>query len=157
RLEDLDGNVFDRSVIYYDGPPFMGLPKGQATKGLVSRVTRDFPDESRAIPTARSQYSSHGLPVEQRDALGDRAELEYDAETSMFPTRERVEVDSGSVEFQAAYDRGYGAMVSAHDPNGHVRTFELDGLGRLTKAFEPGLTLPVSKFQYTYGTAEFPV
>ena len=95
--------------------------------------------------------------------------VEYDASYSQLPTSEHLAlttdrsrlVDCGSVSSQfctvaqtASWDRGFGALLSATDPNGQTASVRYDGLGRMTAVFPPTVagdacsTQPTQTFRY---------
>jgi len=56
---------------YFDGPDFAGLPEGQLTLGLPSRVTqRRYIDQEEVIATQRARFDANGNAVESLDPLG---------------------------------------------------------------------------------------
>ena len=160
---DIEGKVRRVSRTYYDGADFAGLELGQATLGKPTReeawLSQGDGDAGRFVSVKRSAYDAHGQLVAVLDANGNRREYEYDANTHMFLSVERVFVDLGPLAYHADYDLGLGAITAATDFNGHTSQFEYDGLGRLSKVVDPlgSSAVPLSRYSYSYGTAESPV
>ncbi|MET5020763.1 hypothetical protein AAHH78_38155, partial [Burkholderia pseudomallei] len=65
------GDIVSESICFYDGDEFAGLPEGQATRGLVTRIEdRVFDDAFVAsvlgdTPHDLTQYGYHRLPGEE--------------------------------------------------------------------------------------------
>ncbi|MEZ4328845.1 MAG: toxin TcdB middle/N-terminal domain-containing protein [Polyangiales bacterium] len=70
RVESYGSATGPRSeqVTYYDGADFMGLPEGQLTSGLVSRVT-DRVSATEVVATQRNRYDANGNVIEALDPL----------------------------------------------------------------------------------------
>ncbi|MEO0322236.1 MAG: SpvB/TcaC N-terminal domain-containing protein, partial [Myxococcota bacterium] len=85
-------------------------------------------------------------------------EVTYDAGYSQLPLSERIAIGPNGVECPsgtsagggafcalattATWDRGFGVLLSATDPNGQVTTVAYDGLGRMTASVAPNVTGP---------------
>lgn len=153
QLQNTAGDVLTRERTFYDGLAF-----GKARLGLVTRETEYDADGARWVTVESSEYDSWGNEIASVDAVGDRVEYDYDAQTALFKTAERVEIASGDfLRFGADYDFAYGAMTRATDPNGNASRFSLDGLGRVSAIYDALHSLPVSAFEYSYGTPKHPV
>lgn len=88
-----EGGEHTETSVYYDGEPFVGLARGELTRGLVSRVcVRETPEAADDcegpgwIAASRSRHDEHGNVVEILDPLGapdddsgHRRRVEYDA------------------------------------------------------------------------------
>ncbi len=153
QLQNTAGDVLTRTRTFYDGLAF-----GKARVGLTTREAEYDADSARWVNVESSEYDSWGNQTASVNPVGDRVEYDYDAPTALFKTGERVEIAEGDfLRFGAGYDFAYGAMTSATDPNGNASRFSLDGLGRVTAVYDALHSLPISAFEYTYGSAKHPV
>ena len=111
--------------------------------------------------TASTSYDPWGNPLATcaggdirsgHDACVRFGAVEYDASYAQLPTSEHLALTTdrsrlascGSVSSQfctvaqtASWDRGFGALLSATDPNGQTASVRYDGLGRMTAVFPP--------------------
>ena len=107
------------------------------------------------------------------------AAVEYDAAYAQLPVREAIAVHPGSAPYcdadspssyfctlstTATWDRGFGVLLTATDPNADATTVEYDGLGRLSAVFPPALasdecgsSTPNQVFRYELGVDGLPV
>ena len=153
QLQDRNGTVFGRTRTYYDNLGF-----GKARLGLDTRVAEFDADKNRWVDNDITEYDSDGNEVATQNAVGERSEIRYDAATHFFPDRERVLVGNNDwVTFEAEHDYAYGEITRETDANGLESRVELDGLGRVARMFEPGQSLPATRYEYTYGTPTAPV
>ena len=152
-LLDLKGTVFARSRNYYDGLAF-----GKVTRGLNTRIAEYDSDRKVWIDSKLTEYDSHGKPTAIVNAVGDRTELSYEPNGNLLPNQERVSLGAGDwLVFNADYDLAHGSVIRSVDANGHEWRAELDGLGRVSRTFDPGGALPTAKYEYTFGTPASPV
>ncbi|MAQ18085.1 MAG: hypothetical protein CMN30_25215 [Sandaracinus sp.] len=121
-----------------------------------------------------------GAEVEtDRGSCARYANVAYDAAYAQLPITESVAAHShggaycdggtiagGSfcmVSTSATWDRGFGALLEATDPNGQSSTVDYDGLGRLTAVHPPAhpddtcADQPTQSFTYTLGSNAHPV
>lgn len=159
-LRDGDGMVQAVQIRYYDGAAFTGLAEGLATRGLVSR-TQELRLPLHRLPadyagardltaagferlgagtdtdgwyatTSAIRRDAFGNVVEQRDAVGISASIEYDDE-GVYPVR-TTDARGQETTFQFTPRAGEPRAVSFADRRS-VR-HEFDPLGRLTALFE---------------------
>jgi RHS repeat-associated protein len=162
RVETHDpgtGALFAAAETFYDGPAFVGLPKGEVTRGKVSRTRAWLVQEGRWVETARNAYDALGLVTSTLDPLGNRRELTYDAATHTFPVREAVDVPGDTLVYEATFDTGLGAVATSTDPNGNVTRYRYDGLARIAAVIDAQSTeeLPTITYDYEYGTTDHPI
>jgi len=174
-----DGSVVGITVTYYDGPAFAGLPEGQATQGLTTRIEAlAFPDEfATAIwgdePPDLTGYGYHRLPGDDSGWWITRRSLERtrNATGPQLVSRgplgalQRVQIDATG-QFVVAVTDAMGNTIhgttnprvwqteSLTDANGNTATDSFDALGRVTATIGPldSQALPSSTFSFTIGT-----
>ncbi|AIO85462.1 FG-GAP/YD repeat-containing protein [Burkholderia pseudomallei] len=172
------GDIVSESICFYDGDAFAGLPEGQATRGLVTRIEdRVFDDAFVAsvwgdTPPDLTQYGYHRLPGEAgswwktrraharganasgptlatKGPLGALQTLQYDA------SGQRVVkvIDALGNAVAATTDARVFQTASLTDANGHRTADAFDALGRVVATIGPLDTpaLPTIAFTYTVG------
>lgn len=161
RLEIRDGNglPFAVKITHYDGADFVGLPEGEATRGLVSRVrelkilesrlpadyigSRDFTNmglelaESGDIrgyyaPTTLLGRNASGAVVEQRDPLGTGLRIIYDVD-NVYPLK-TIDANGNETTFVFNPRAGEPTLISMSD--GRQVRYEHDPLGHMLASFE---------------------
>ncbi|RIK30999.1 MAG: hypothetical protein DCC55_36935, partial [Chloroflexi bacterium] len=150
---DAAGNFVSETRMYYDGEPFVGLPRGQLTRGdLVREESNLGPKQNnRFIATKRYQIDEFGNQVVIMDGNGNRITVDYDPIAHTFPVVERRHfADGHTLTYAASYHPGFGQASAATDYNGHPHIFTFDAFGRLAKMVKPGDTLEKPTEQYTY-------
>ena len=173
-----DGTVISATVSFYDGDPFIGLPEGQATAGLITRIEDLAFDDTfvtslwGASPPDLTLYGYHRLPSDTtgwwktrrahqrttgpagptlvtKGPLGGVQTLQYD------PAGQRiVEVtDAAGNKASATTDPRAFQTASITDANGHTTTDVFDALGRVTATIGPldSAALPAATFSYSAG------
>lgn len=173
-----DGTVISATVCFYDGDPFVGLPEGQASAGLITRIEDLAFDDAfvlsvwGASPPDLTQYGYHRLPgdtsgwwktrrahqrttgtggpvLATKGPLGAVQTLQYDAAGQRI-----VEVtDAAGNKLSATTDSRVGQTASITDANGHTTTDVFDTLGRVTATIGPldSAALPSATFSYNAG------
>ncbi|MFH8250146.1 toxin TcdB middle/N-terminal domain-containing protein [Microbacterium sp. B2969] len=151
---DADGIVNSARITHYDGAPFVGLPEGQATSGLVTSVLearlldsrlpadyaggRDFAalgylrlDGGDTAGWYARTYSArrdgHGNVLEQHDPMGAAMVFAYDAD-SLFPV---TTVDALGRVCTTTFDLRSCEPAETLMPDGRGTRAEFDALGRL--------------------------
>jgi RHS repeat-associated protein len=173
-----DGTVIACSLTLYDGDPFSGLPEGQATQGLVTRVEAlAFADSFvsgiwGATPPDLTLYGYHRQPG---DATGWWITRRSHQRTTT-PTgpllltkgplggTNRLQLDAAGQRVVAVTDELGNTVTSTTDPrvwqtasvtdaNGHMSTDIFDVLGRLSATIGPldSEALPLVAYEYTVG------
>ena len=173
-----DGTVISTTVIFYDGDAFEGLPEGQATQGLITRIedlafSNDFVTAIwGAAPPDLTAYGYHRLPG---DSTGwwktRRAHQRTSSPTGpILATKgplgslQKLQFDAGGQHVVAVTD-ACGNTVSATtnarvwqtesltDANGHTTTDVFDALGRVTATIGPldSASSPWTTFSYSVG------
>ena len=173
-----DGTVISATVSYYDGDPFTGLPEGQATTGLLTRIEDLAFDDTfvtsvwSASPPDLTQYGYHRLPgdttgwwktrrahqritgaggpaLATRGPLGAVQTLQYDQ------AGQRVVgvTDAAGNTMTATTDPRVFQTASVTDANGNTTTDVFDALGRVSATIGPldSAALPAATFSYTPG------
>ena len=148
-----------------------------------------YPDNSgnRVNMTASTQFDSWGNPLVscggadlKVDAESDClrfATVEYDAAYGQLPVTESIATRLGSTGAEcgpesgtfcmlsttATWDRGFGVLLTATDPNSRVSNVDYDGLGRLSAVIPPAVgddtcpTKPVQVFNYDLVPGGLPI
>ncbi|WP_298795489.1 SpvB/TcaC N-terminal domain-containing protein [uncultured Pseudonocardia sp.] len=159
ELRDGTGVPFAVKIHHYDGPAFAGLAEGDATHGLLTRVSelrlleaklpagyvgaRDFAGLGLALTGAgdlRGYYATtiahgrdtRGNVVAYRDPTGNVASVDFDAD-GVHPVRS-VDANGAETTLEFAPHAGEPARVQA--PDGRRLRYEHDPLGRLVAAYE---------------------
>jgi RHS repeat-associated protein len=159
ELRDGDGVPFAVRVTTYDGAAFVGLPEGQATNGLVTRVEeakllaarlpagyaagRDFATLGYAaggIGDTAGWYATvvahdrdaRGNVTVQHDPLGHPLTIDYDSD-GVYPVRT---VDARGRETRLAFDPRAGEPHRIELPDGRVVRYIHDAIGRLAGQLE---------------------
>ncbi len=143
-------DLVTEDLTYYDGEAFVGLPSGNLTLGLVSRMSRRVTAD-RFIDVERQRFDEHGNVVELLDPLGEpggnvhRSTRVYDADgLRVVQAENHLEDQDGNpytLRQEMTYNEIFDRMATATDwmvvEDGQVvseprRTFfEYDGFGRL--------------------------
>jgi RHS repeat-associated protein len=177
-VRDQNGQLLSERRLYYDGPDFVGLPLGQADRGLKTReeewvlTQADFDthyaDLDQALlgyvsdtntdgvasvfaPAQRSSYNARGLPLASRDPLENETRIEYDA-SGLFRTK--LTDPLGETLFE--YDRATAQIDRATYADGAVTLFVYDAQGRVLKSALPGQTLGNAPTDHTYDETVVP-
>ncbi|MBR1188558.1 SpvB/TcaC N-terminal domain-containing protein [Bradyrhizobium sp. AUGA SZCCT0160] len=147
---------------HYDGPDFVGLPFGEAHRGVVTRIMElVYADGDTRAPSAgemtalgyelvgaatahavagwyrarsRIKVDGGGRPVIVRDPLGNEAHLEYDS-WLINPIRS---VDSVGLSTTAVYDYAVEKISEVVQPSGFTERIEYDVLGRVIRRWRTG-------------------
>ncbi len=181
RTLDQAGQLLCETRYYYDGPPAVGLPRGQATLGNLVRVEEVCLDE-------RLRDDLYGSDVPDLLALGYRAEAHPTLGTLFVRDRQRLEVDARGnpvrkidvngevtmVEFDAdgiypmriVDPRGFASLFTFHLPTGNVESYtdingnqghyRFDALGRVVALRQPGDAPDRPSLEYEYHTESIP-
>ena len=173
-----DGSIVSEVVFYYDGDPFVGLPEGEATQGLITRTEDRAFDDSfvsslwGASPPDLTQFGYHRLAG---DSTGwwrtRRAHQRQDGSVGKGPrliTRgslgavQTLQYDpSGQYVIQVMDAAGNTASATINqrafqtqsitNANGKTTSDVFDPLGRVTATVGPldTVSLPSTTFSYT--------
>lgn len=157
EVRDGDGRLHSHTQWFYDGEPYVGLPEGEATSGLLTRE-RELVLADWALPEGYAdeiepswglthdgegyyrdanavEFDDAGRTVGLRESLGVEHHIEYDDDG--FPQRMRRAVgtdDEGVVS--ASYDRRTGQPASIEYAHGAKARFEYSPIGRLRAKYE---------------------
>jgi RHS repeat-associated protein len=128
--------VLSQSETYYDGSTTLGAPpvKGNATRQRV-RLTA-----STWVTTADTSYDAFGRVVRVADAAGLVTETAHEGTPNGgFPrtTTETQRVGSASHVTVTDWLPEHGVALRQADANGKATTTQYDGLGRVTKVWQP--------------------
>jgi len=152
---------------HYDGEPFVGLPLGQLTRGLPSRVAaRETAAQARFIDTQRTQFGTLGQPLVTLDANGNRRDVEYDAH-NLLVTAENVHMTADPQGLRLRTEVVYHPVLDAITrhllwrrvvgglPVSPERSviYAYDAFGRLQSTTAPGDTTqtPTTEYRYQLG------
>ena len=153
---------------YYDGPDFVGLDLGQATRGNLTRSTVAVAS-GEVIPGTRLAYDSMGSVVASLDPNGDpsranthRRDYEYDSR-SLRVTRVTVRVGDHDLVQDVSYESSFlktsestsfrvvsgGSEQTPRNPS----RYRYDEFGRLASIIRPGDSdgMPTEEFTYELG------
>ena len=159
ELRDGAGEPWSVQIRHYDGAPFVGLPEGQATRGLPTRV-RDLRLLESRIPASyigdrnfaalgyelmgagdvRGWYitsmavsrDAKGNVIAQHDPAGATLNIVYDAD-GLYPIKSR---DTRGKETKLTFNPRSGEPATVEFPDGRKVRHEYDPIGRLTATFE---------------------
>lgn len=159
EMRDGDGVPWSVQIRYYDGDPFTGLPEGQATHGMPTRVQELRMLNSRIpagyldgrdpavlglqqlgsgdtagwyVTTMAVRRDAKGNVVQQRDPSGVPLEVFYD-ENDLYPVRSR---DASGGETRLTFEPRSGEPLRMELPDGRVIRHEYDPIGRLSALYE---------------------
>ncbi len=154
---DAVGNVVSLAHLYYDGTPYVGLPLHSVERGDLTRQEESLGPlgNNRFIPTQRQAFDKYGNVIGIKDANDHLTTISYDDLTHTFPVTERIHLDTGrTLTYTAAYDIGFGKIISATEFNGNTTRFTYDPFGRIASIILPGdtLELPTQQFSYNLGS-----
>jgi RHS repeat-associated protein len=173
-----NGSVISATVNFYDGDAFQGLPEGQATLGLISRIedlafTNDFVTAIwGSTPLDFTAYGYHRLPgdntgwwrtrrshqrttsasgpmLSTKGPLGGVQSLQFDS------AGQRVVgvTDAAGNVLSATVDARVWQTASLTDANGHTSSDQFDALGRVVATIGAMDTAaaPGATFAYSVG------
>jgi RHS repeat-associated protein len=154
---DVAGNVVSLAHLYYDGNPYVGLRLHSVERGNLTRQEESLGPlgNNRFIPTKRQAFDKYGNVIGIKDANDHLTTISYDDLTHTFPVTERIHMDAGrALTYTAAYDIGFGKIISATEFNGNTTRFTYDPFGRIASIVLPGdtLELPTQQFSYNLGS-----
>ena len=177
-IRDDAGLILSEERRYYDGPDFIGLPIGQASRGLLTRKEQlvlnetDFNSHyagmdaaqlgytlgtnSNGVPALfaskeKYAYNAQGLKKADQDALCNQKDYGYDNDGLFQIT---LTSDLGITTFE--YDRTVGQPVLITYPDGSQSRFAYDAQGRILAIALPGETLDNPPTVYAYNDASIP-
>ncbi|MBN2531197.1 MAG: VCBS repeat-containing protein [Deltaproteobacteria bacterium] len=168
-FSDPASGVFSRTLTFYDGDDFVGLPLGEATQGLRTRVVaRVNESSSRTIDVERSAFDSHGNVTVSKDANGHDVRFVYDelglkpiAEERTFqsplgaPYSLRMEVSCHPVLETPVTVTGWMRIDDSNTiPEMTSVKYAYDSFGRLSALARPGDTLDAPTTTYQYELAD---
>lgn len=140
-VSELSGVVVGRTRRFYDGEPFVGLPAGSATRGLLTREEA-WVEGSRWIPTSRVARDEYGNVTATLSPTGARRDVTYDEATHTWPVSEKAWLTSTtSLDYSLTWIGQTGLVESYTDSNGAVTHFAYDPLQRMTALAKPGDSL----------------
>jgi RHS repeat-associated protein len=153
---------------YYDGDDFVGLPLGQATIGLLTRI-EDQVDGSRAIDSFRHKFDEHGNVVEVISPLGEvggeagHRWTRFDASGLNITREEQASTNLAGEVVRVARDYTYEPLfgrvasatqwyVTGQDASDTVTRWGFDEFERLAWTARPGdtATAPTEEYSYEY-------
>lgn len=162
-VTDADGTKISEMRVYYDGPPFIGLPEGQVTRGNVMREEL-WVGSNEYIDKVRNEYDEFGNVVAVLDPLGDprnltvghRRDIAYEAAFRTFPAVETIHVgaDKEPLVMRVEYDVGFAIIAEGLDFNDNRTLFGYDSFARLTSIIRPGDSAIAPTLIFTYAMAD---
>ncbi len=177
-IRDQNRQLLSEKRFYYDGEEFVGLPLGQADRGLLTReeewtlTQTEFEDHYTGMSQSelgftsdtnadgiasvfaacrRHHYDSRGLLLATRDPLGTESRFTYDA-SGLF--RIRLTDPLGDTFFE--YDRTTGQIIQVTCADGNITHFAYDAQGRVLKSALPGEDISDAPAVYTYDEISIP-
>ncbi|MEM9992335.1 MAG: hypothetical protein AAF738_11270, partial [Bacteroidota bacterium] len=151
RTTDEQDSLVAHSRTYYDNYTTLG----RIEKGNTTRV-ENWVDSAKYIVSIRNDYDEYGNITAAYDPLygtqaGHYRELRYDPYFHAFPEEEIIhtgKVEPATLNFKAAYDFGYGTVLSSTEFNGHTTTYTYDPFARLTAITKPLDSIPTTEYSY---------
>jgi RHS repeat-associated protein len=169
EISGLTNGVLSRVEYYYDDDQFRGNNFGQVAVGNLNlrREWRDASSPKAFIEAVRTKYDPYGNPVTLLDPLavanvgsvdfskGHGREIAYDTDFHTYPVTETIRLGGSSQDlvYRAAYDEGFGTVVSVTDFNSNQTTFGYDVFGRLINLVKPPDTSGYPTVEYDYDLA----
>jgi RHS repeat-associated protein len=177
---DGSGNILSEEQLFYDGADFVGLPFGQADRGLLTRRLRkawsqadfsahydasmdgatalgfiagDDADGAAAqfVAAERHAYDARGLKAGDMDPIGVATTFAFDAPGLL---RTSLSGPLGTTTF--TYDRGVAQPSSITYPNGEAVQFKYDAEGRLRWSLTPVDESALPPRTYAYDNSVVP-
>ncbi|MFO0750358.1 MAG: SpvB/TcaC N-terminal domain-containing protein [Myxococcota bacterium] len=159
------GALVSEESAFYDGPDFVGLAAGKATKGLLTRVSTRV-SASETIDSARSAYTAQGELAASLDPLGKvsdatahRRDYSYD-ERGLRPTRVTIHAGDHDLVKDVSYDASwyeaseataYRVVKDGSDVTPRNSTsITYDEFGRPIAIVRPGDTREAPSQTFTY-------
>jgi YD repeat-containing protein len=169
EIADYNGLVVSRVESYYDDESFSGNNFGLVTIGnlTLTRAWVNAADSSAYIKATRTKYDTYGNPVTLLDPLGvapggaidvsqgHARDIGYESDLLTYPITETIHVGKGSpdLQYQAAYDQGFGTVISSTDFNGNTTSYGYDVFARLINMVKPYDTPDYPTAEYDYALA----
>ncbi len=169
RSYGVAGGATTESNTYYDGADFVGLPAGQLSQGLVTRVTvKRSADSADVIAASRLRYNTDGMVAESLDPLGapsstgHRRVYVYD-DTGL--RVRQVDVYTGAtqlrqeLQYEPLFDKPVEATAWMRVKDGVAVTprrstyYTYDEFGRLAEVVQPGDSLESPSQVHSYELA----
>jgi RHS repeat-associated protein len=177
-VRDDAGKLLSETRRYYDGPDFLGLPFGQADRGLVTReeqlvlskaefdvhyagmdpvplgfVAALDADGQAALfaQTRRAAYDARGLRIAAQDELGNTTRFHFEAR-GLFRTE--LSEPLGLTRFEV--DPALGQVTKISYADGTEARFAFDAQGRVTAAALPGEALADARRRFVYDDRTIP-
>ena len=163
--------LVSESLVYYDGPDFVGLALGRLEQGKVTRATSKVSvGADEVIETSRNRFNADGQVIETLDPLGQvggtthRRVFEYDAEGLRVVRAEVLLEDKQGqpyrlrrdMLYEPLFDKPFEATDWLRVVDGRVVStvrgfsYQYDEFARMTARFLPGNTSanPDEAFEY---------
>ena len=177
-IRDDSGAIISEKRRYYDGADFVGLPSGQAERGLLAREEQlvlsraDFdahyagmdaaalgysfaPDADNTpavfVNSERHAYNAAGVKRADRDALGRDTTFEFDATNLL---RTRLTDSLGVTRF--TYDRAVAQPTLITYADGSQTRFTYDAQGRVLATAMPGEAINNPPRSFSYDDTSIP-
>ncbi|MEM9387580.1 MAG: SpvB/TcaC N-terminal domain-containing protein [Pseudomonadota bacterium] len=135
---------------YYDDSDVLGvIVRGNET------LVEAWVESDRWLNAVRRRHDEFGNVIETRDgqyglAPGHRRQVFFDDGLKIYPVREDIDTGALTLSTNAAYDLGFGKMISSTDFNGYETLYRYDPIARLIAIVEPGDTLAAPTVEYAY-------
>lgn len=170
NVRDLDGNLVERQITFYDDETFSGENEGQISRGNVTleRGWYVVDDDEAYVEAERAKFDAFGNVIMVLDGLaqapggvvdetiGHYRTMDQDGVFGYYPVLETIHLgDAPDLEIAFAYDYGSGTVISATDVNGNTTTYDHDPFTRLTAMIRPGDVpgFPSVEYGYAEGVA----
>jgi RHS repeat-associated protein len=155
RVTDGAGSLVAETMSYYDGPEYVGLPRGRVERGNLTR-TLGRVREGVYVDLVRNARDGYGNITRALDPNGNLRTVDWDPVMHVWPVRESIAVGGGAPDLviSAAYHAGFGAMSASTGFNGRGTSFGYDCFGRLTSVVKPGDSAPLPTLAFRYRMAD---
>lgn len=151
-----NGEILKHDLHFYDGTAFIGLPLGQATRGILKR-SRELVYVDALLPsgftdfiasdwglvhdgfgwyrdTIAYDHDAQGNITSQRDALGTEKRIQYDA-NNVFPRRLE---EPGGLVTECQFEPRTAQPLELRLSDGRITRYEYSPLGRVRSQFDTG-------------------
>ncbi len=169
EIKDEKGAVISRIESYYDDETFSGNNLGSVSVGDLTlvRAWTNAVNPSGYIKSTRKKYDGFGNPIAMLDPLaaapggaadlsqGHARQVQYDSRFHTYPVTETIHIGGTNQPLieQAAYDEGFGTIISSTDFNTNSTTCGYDSFGRIISLVEPYDTPAYPTVAYEYALA----
>lgn len=154
RVESLGGTRISEKRFYYDGPPRVGLPLRQVSRG--DRMRSESWVSGDTLETDEQfEVDDFGNVVVEVDARGSTRTVVFDDASHTFEISETQTVnDHRALTWTAVYDERHDVITELTDPSGEKSVCDYDALGRVVQLRQPGdpTDRPSETYRYVFSS-----